>query len=402
LSNLKIYSKYYQYRSYLDSQNHVKVKNYFYHREIFVKKTIKNSWPLVCAFFCHQVLADASGYVDGSYNYLEQNNTFSSGLYNRVYDVQQRGFTLHQVAVTLSDQPKEGFGGLINMIGGHDAKVFAPYGWASIFDAPTVQFYIPQAFVQYAQENWTIAAGTLLALVGAEGIDPTSTANFSRAILNGFAEPFTLLGVRSTYAWDDKLQFILGVNNGWDDITDPSRRQTIEVGTVYSPSKELSFSAAFYSGEQRAVDATSTGPTGTRNILDLVATMHLTDELTFVVNYDYANQTLATVPAGGADSTHNAEAIWQGVAGYLNYKFSDAIQTSLRGEFFADVDGYRTGEAQHWSEVTFSVKYNVTNDLFVRVETRHDFSNLNVFNGNNGVPANYQQSYALEMAYNIF
>jgi Putative beta-barrel porin-2, OmpL-like. bbp2 len=367
-----------------------------------LKKIINIANLLACLFFSHQALSEVSGYVDGSYNYLVQQNTFVSGIFDRFYDVQQRGFTLHQVGLTFEDLPKEGLGGVVNLIGGHDVKIFEPYGWPSIFNAQTVQFDIPQAYLQYTKDKWTVVAGELFTLAGAEVIDATTNINFSRSILDGYAEPFIILGARSTYAWDDAIRLLIGVNDGWDTITDVSKGQTIELGVIYNPSKDMFISALLYSGYQRAVDYTSSGPVGIRNIFNFLTNINITEKLNFIVSYDYGNQTLATVPAGHVDVTQNSEAIWQGISGYINYKINDVTLVSFRGEIFADVDGYRTGEVQTWSEITFSIKYNLTKDLFIRSEIRHDFSNFNVFNGNNGVPANYQQSYALEMGYNIF
>src|ERR1700732_3307464 len=56
-----------------------------------------------------------SGYIDGSYNYLVKSNKFTSGVFDRVYDLEENGFTLQQAAMTLAKQPPKGLGGLINI-----------------------------------------------------------------------------------------------------------------------------------------------------------------------------------------------------------------------------------------------------------------------------------------------
>jgi hypothetical protein len=95
-----------------------------------------------------------------------------------------------------------------------------------------------------------------------------------------------------------------------------------------------------------------------------------------------------------------SKAIWQGIAGYANYKFNSKWRVSVRGEGFNDQDGYRTGVAQKWEEVTFTVAYSPIKNLELRAETRHDFSNVNSFVDSNGVTvSNDQQSYALEGVY---
>ena len=88
----------------------------------------------------------------------------------------------------------------------------------------------------------------------------------------------------------------------------------------------------------------------------------------------------------------------QGVAGYFNYKFNEKWRTSLRGETFSDKNGYRTGVAQAWKEITLTVGYELLKNFELRAETRHDISNVNAFlRANNRGTSNNQQSYAIEI-----
>lgn len=346
-----------------------------------------------------------SGYIDGSYNYLVRSNHFTSGVFNRVFDITPNGFTLQQAAVTLAYQPKQGFGGLLNPIVGRDPHIFAPYGWDPDYGSQWLGFAIPQAYLQYAvipSKNagyiitglLTFAAGSFLELAGAESLSPLDANNFSRSILYGYAEPFTVMGLRITCIINDTFTLIVGINNGWDNIRDTSRRKTIELSTTYTPNSLFSLAATLYSGGQRATDRTATGPESIRDLIDIVATLNATDKLTFIANYDYGNQTLATLPSGNV-----AEAVWQGIAGYINYKFNDKWQTSLRGEIFSDRNGYRTGVAQCWKEITLTLGFTPIKNLGLRAETRHDFSNVSSFVNKGRGSNNNQQSYGLEAYY---
>lgn len=336
-----------------------------------------------------------SGYIDGSYNYLVRSNQFTSGSFDRLYDLEPNGFTLQQAAITLAVQPKQGFGGLVNVILGRDANSTAAYGWDPYFGSQTLAIDPLQVYLQYAIGSLTVIGGKYVSLAGAEVVDPTQDTNFSRSILFDYAEPTTHLGLRGTYAVNDKLSVIAGINNGWDNIRDTSRRKTLELATTYAPNSIVSLAATLYSGGQRATDRTATGPESIRNLLDLVATFNATDKLTFIANYDYGNQTLATLPSGNI-----AEAVWQGIAGYVNYKYNDKWQTSLRGEIFSDRNGYRTGVVQCWKELTLTLGFTPIKNIELRAETRHDFSNVSSFVNSNGVGSNNnQQSYALEVFY---
>lgn len=336
-----------------------------------------------------------SGYIDGSYNYLVKSNKFTSGTFDRVFDITPNGFTLQQAGITLAYQPKQGFGGLITPVVGRDTYTFAPYGWDPNYGSQWFGFAIPQAYLQYAVGSWTFMGGSFIELAGAENIFSYNDTNFSRGILWGYAEPFTVMGLRVSYVPNDKLTLIGGINNGWDSIRDTSRRKTIELGASYIFNQIFSLSGYIYSGQQRIADRTSSGQRGQRKLIDLIATINATEKLSFVANYDGALQTKAALPAGNI-----AEAVWQGIAGYVNYKFNEKWHTSVRGEIFSDRNGYRTGVAQTWKELTLTLGYDPIKNLEVRLETRRDFSNVNSFLNSNDIgSANYQQSYALEGFY---
>ena len=232
-------------------------------------------------------------------------------------------------------------------------------------------------------------------LAGYEGLNPTQDSNFSRSILYGYAEPFTVLGLRGTYVFSDKLNFIAGINNGWDNIRDWSRDKTLELSSSYTMNSVFSFSPTIYSGQERATPQTDTGPEGWRTLIDLIMTVNISEKLSLIANYDHGWQTNAALPNGT-----NNKAVWQGIAGYLNYKFNDFWQTSLRGEYLNDENGFRTGVKQAWKEATLSVGYTPIKNLEIRAETRRDFSNVAAFLERDGSGASKtQQSYAVEAFY---
>ena len=92
------------------------------------------------------------GYVDVSYQHMDGAPLFSSStpaapVYTRSFDNCQDCFSLHQLALTVAYQPKEGFGALANLIAGDDPDVFAPY---DINPGARQKFDFPNAYVQYA------------------------------------------------------------------------------------------------------------------------------------------------------------------------------------------------------------------------------------------------------------
>ncbi len=332
------------------------------------------------------------GYLDASYNYLSESSKFTGGSSSRVFDLERNAGAIRQLAVTLAAQPKQGLGGLLNLVAGKDADIIGAYGLGA---GKKNKFDVTQAFVQYATGPFTIIGGKYVTMAGAEVINSTANTNFSHSILFGYAIPFTHTGVRGTYAASDNVSLMFGVNNGWDDFKDTNNAKTLEFGLSYAPSKMFALAAQGYTGKERVGGLAETGPEGTRNLVDLVGTFNASDKLTFILNYDYATQT-NTPLANGATGT----AKWSGLAGYANYQINDQWRLSGRAEYFDDKDGYRTGVVQKWKEATLTVAYLPTKNLELRAEVRADNSNVASFLNSSGTSAGKsQQSIGVQALY---
>jgi len=314
---------------------------------------------------------EVHGYVDAAYSYLSGTGIFSSGTADRVFDTEPNSFNLHQAALTINYQPKEGFGALVNLTAGRDARVIASAGEA------TSNFDVTQAFAQYAHGPLTVIGGKFITLAGAEVINSTLDTNYSRSILFGYAIPFTHTGVRLTYAASDQLSLIVGVDNGWDQLQDQNKQKTAELGVSFVPSKLFSLAVQGYSGvEQLAGGAfIGAGTHGVRDLIDAVATYNATSQLTFILNADWGSQDNFTSLVNGAP----IKAKWDGVAAYANYQANDQWRLSVRAEYFDDKDGYRTGVIQKWKEGTLTLAYLPTKFIELRGEVRYDKSDSSAF-----------------------
>ena len=314
---------------------------------------------------------EVHGYVDAAYSYLSGTGIFRSGTADRVFDTEPNSFNLHQASLTIDYQPKEGFGGLVNLTAGRDARVIASAGEA------TSNFDVTQAFAQYAHGPLTVIGGKFITLAGAEVINSTQDTNYSRSILFGYAIPFTHTGVRLTYAASDQLSLIVGVNNGWDQLQDQNKQKTAELGVSFVPNKLFSLAVQGYSGvEQLAGGAfIGAGTHGVRDLIDAVATYNATGQLTFIVNVDWGSQENFTSLVNGAA----IKAKWDGVAAYANYQANDQWRLSVRAEYFDDKDGYRTGVIQKWKEGTLTLAYLPTKFIELRGEVRYDKSDSGAF-----------------------
>ena len=367
-----------------------------------------------------------NGYIDTSYTYLEGTGTFTptpgtfaAGGFNRVFDTERRSFNINALDLTLSALPPEGFGGMVNLTAGSDARVIASAGTDGLttVGCPTCasdEFDVTQAYVHFAQGGLMVIGGKYVTLSGAEVIKSPSNTNFSRSILFGYAIPFAHTGVRAYFtpggsaaAPDGKWTFIAGLNNGWDVLKESVQApavdgtqglsKTLELGANGAITKSLSLAAVYYSGdESSATSAFAPATTGQRDLLDLVLTFTATDNLSFVLNYDKGEQDKAL--AGGG------KVKWDGLAGYANYKLSDAWRTSFRAESFDDKDGFRTGVnvgsgGQKWKEYTLTLANTPAKNVELRGEVRHDSSNQSSFNQPDGTTKKSQNSLGLEAIY---
>lgn len=339
-----------------------------------------------------------TSYIDGSYNYLVRSNRFISGSYNRVNDLDPNGFTLQQWFFTVANQPTQGLGVYLNTIVGRDAGGISPAGLnPDIFDSQNLQVTVAQANLQYAQNSYTLKAGEMLALSGIELFDYTKDHNFSRSIIDGFAQPGIHVGLRLLDQLNEQVGLIAGVNNGWATIKRITEMDAFELGLTYIPVPQFSFMINSFTGRQHLTDRSETGPTSWRNLIDWFGTWYINDHWNISANYDYGVQSEAALP-----NNQIGRAVWQGIAGYVTYIFNDRWNTTVRSEIFDDTNGYRTGVKQNWREVTLTFAYTPIKSLRISAETRHDFSNVGAFLDNNGHNTNNnQQSYALSLLYSF-
>jgi hypothetical protein len=315
---------------------------------------------------------------------------------DRVFDFKHSDAIFHALDLQLAKTPDTGFGGVADLTIGKDADTIASYGTISKSKGPANganhYFDVTQLYAHFGAAPFTIIAGKYVTLAGAEVIKSDGDVNYSRSILFGYAIPFSHTGVRATWKLSDSLSLIGGVNQGWDAVSDPNTDKTAEIGATFAPSKEMSFSAVYYGGKELLSNYPKSDVNGMRNLVDVVGTFTLSEQLTLVANYDYGTQDKAGLSGGKAK--------WQGFAGYINYQINDQWRVSLRGEYFDDKDGYRTGVVQKWKEGTLTLAYLPAKEWEVRGEFRADKSDKNAFFKSDGVSAtDTQRSFGLEVLY---
>ena len=339
---------------------------------------------------------DLTGHIDIGYTNLRGAGKFVSGVNDRVFDFDRNKVSLQSLDLQLANTPENGFGGLLDVTLGKDADTIAAYGTIDKNRGPAngvdKRADFTQAFLHYGAGPLTVIAGKFVTLSGAEVIKSPANTNYSRSILFGYAIPFTHTGVRATYKVSDTLTLVGGVNQGWDAFKDTNNDKTIELQAGFTPNKIFWVSFTGYSGKEQVSNYPKSVEKGTRNLLDIVATITASEQLTFIVNYDYGTQESGSAGVGKAK--------WQGVAGYANYQLNEQWRVSLRGEYFDDKDGYRTGLTQKWKEATATVAYLPNKNLELRAELRGDRSDQNAFlKSDRTTSSKTERSLGIEMLY---
>ncbi|HUL92178.1 MAG TPA: outer membrane beta-barrel protein [Burkholderiales bacterium] len=337
-----------------------------------------------------------NGYIDAGYNWANRN--IEAGFANpvpgtaatpRVFDNQNNSFSLHQFGLTVAKQPKEGFGGLVNLTVGKDAEVihsFPESGNSSTFD-------MTQAYLSYSQGSVTVIGGKFTTLAGTEVIASTGNVNISRSILFG-AVPFTHTGVRASYAPSDTITVYGGLNNGWDQLQDQNRPKTLELGATFNPVKPLTMTLSGYFGSEPVVVGNAE-----RDLLDFVANYIVSNSLSFGAEYLTAKQD-DFAPGQGSGK-------YQGLALYGSAMLNQQWRASVRGEYFDDKNGLHffttngAGALQpvKYYEGTLTLAYLPTKDVELRTEVRADKANQSVYIDSNGSTKKTLMTFGLEGLY---
>jgi hypothetical protein len=317
-----------------------------------------------------------NGYIDAGYAYANRNiEPANGGFTNRVFDSQNNSFALHQFGLTVAKQPKQGFGGVVNITVGADAQVI--HAFPETTNPAGSMFDITQAYGQYAGGPLTLMAGKFTTLAGTEVIASTGNMNISRSMLFS-AVPFTHTGVRAGYALSDMVTFYGGLNNGWDQLTDANKGKTVELGASIIPIKPLTINVTGYFGKESAAapGTPGVGAQDQRNLLNVTANYVINDTMSAGGEVLYVSQDRAV---GGA-------AKYNGAAGYFSFNLSSQWRLAARAEMFDDKNNFHFNSANvaagsdvKYAEVTATVSYLPNSSVELRGELRGDRANNAVF-----------------------
>ena len=364
--------------------------------------------------------------ADGVKNWFNKHDLYiSSGLstafqwsFNNPYDFKipyrtldnwhSRYFVgLWQLALGYNPNPDMNeFGGLIRFDTGRiSRKIKADWNGSGIVpdtDWEHDEAEFEEAYVLYnvpIGNGLTLKGGKFVTLLGAEVIEPWLNPTWSRGLLFDFAIPFTTTGGLATYKVNDMVSVTAGGIVGWDNVEDNNSSPSITGQIAVSPNDRAAlYVNGIWGPEQTCYPNPGAVQSGCnrnkRGVVDVVGNFKLTDDLGFIMNFDYGSEDEASAVNPGRHST------WIGASGIVTYQFTKRFSSAVRGEWFSDAQGSRTGVQQDIWDVTFDFKAMLSEYIYTRVEYRHDESDKGVYTTNNpNIFLPGDDSVALEVGY---
>jgi hypothetical protein len=232
---------------------------------------------------------------------------------------------------------------------------------------------LPQFYVEahlpgvITEKGLDVRVGRMYTMMGWELIPAIQTDFYSHSYEFFYSVPFTHTGLMTNLHLTDTLNMWNCLLVGWDNVFDDNND-----GLTYHGA--LQWNAC----DQRSslVIAWITGPEATDNNDDYrtQVTAYYSqkfgccDQWRFV----FGGNTAWEENAADADAGQDAE--WYGVTSYLFYTVRPDLILGLRGEWFRDDDGVRTGFVDNFYEVTANVAFKPYQNLWVRPELRVDWS----------------------------
>ncbi len=296
------------------------------------------------------------------------------------YQMNQLWFTIAREAQ--ADCCGLDIGGRIDVTYGSDARFMTSTDGLDSNWNQSQRFYgaaLPQLYFDVAYSDWTFRFGKFFTFLEYEEDESTRNFFYSHSYAKEYGEPVTHTGMLGIYDLADQLELKAGLHRGWNQFEDTDGHDSVGFlgGFTWTSCDELmTLSWGITASEQ--------GPHNNVVMYDLVASMELTDRLSYVFQHDWGQ-------SHGGHAHHFAEGDWYGICQYLYYEINPCWSAGTRFEWFRDDDGARVaghgnGNATHhggfegnFYELTLGLNWTPTDNLRVRPEVRWDW-----FEGHDG------------------
>ncbi|MFM9966473.1 MAG: outer membrane beta-barrel protein [Planctomycetaceae bacterium] len=249
-------------------------------------------------------------------------------------------------------------------VDGNDTQSFGNrpghFDFVNGWDHGIYEWAMPQLYGEVAKGNLSVKLGHFYTPIGYEVVTTPDNFFFSKQITFYNSEPFTHTGALATYKVNDKLTMIGGWTLGWDTGFDQNMKGSNAIfGATYAASDKTTLVYAAAVGEF--------GVRGNGAINSFILSQKWTDKFITVHQFDV----LDTNSGGNlADPTSLTAGDSTGLINYAFYQLTDKAKAGTRLEWYkADGVSYNT--------FTYGVNYQVTPNVVVRPEVRHNWAPAN-------------------------
>jgi hypothetical protein len=229
--------------------------------------------------------------------------------------------------------------------------------------------YEGSAGVKLFERLW-LDVGIMPSHIGFESAIGADCWHLSRSLL-AENSPYFLTGARMTYTVSDRLEAILWVTNGWQNVQRPRGYQSpgLGLGLVYRPSEDVVVNYANYYGNE------SPYPIYMYRFFNNFFIQKYSDfvNLTFGVDYGVEQRLFRQ----GFNQ-------WYGITLSLQKPLNDEFTLAGRADYYSDINGVILSNGMQLSGFSLNLDYNITQKALIRLEGRQFISPEPVFRQTTG------------------
>ncbi|MBE7479476.1 MAG: porin [Polyangiaceae bacterium] len=319
-----------------------------------------------------------------------------------------QGFALSWVGLDAAFSP-EPVGGVLSLRLGPTARLHASA------DAGTGLEYVKQAYVAWkpGSGSVTLELGKFDTFVGSEVAESQDNFNYTRGLLDSFAQPLFHTGLRVTAELVPELTLTTMVANGTNRSFDNNVGKTFGLGLSVNPSDSFAASLAWIGGPEQTDSTEVACTSGTaydpdagtcaakagapaqthvvdrggandfdswRHLIDLTLTVQPLETLAIALNADYGVEGVR--PDDTSIEAKPEAQKWYGAALFARMQLNETWAVAVRGEYLADPDGRALSytlpggallDKTELASATLTVEARPTENLILRLENRGDF-----------------------------
>jgi len=215
-----------------------------------------------------------------------------------------------------------------------------------------------------------LTLGKQVTMMGVEVVEETVNPNWTLGNQFLFVENTSHLGLHLAYKFNDKIEVIAGVHNGWDKVTDNNNSLSYMGKINLTLSDKTSVALIGYDGPEQMSNESNW-----RKGAEIVLTQKCGSKLTLYGQLDYGQE-------DNVGSVANAE--WYAAGLWAIYQFTDKVGLALRGDYLVDDGATRTaygpaGSSPNVASLTATLNLTPIPNLQIRPEIRWDHSNKEPF-----------------------